>query len=420
MSDVRAHAPTVRSQFDGRDNSLNFLRLACAVVVLFVHAWALGGYGVIHFARYDPGTLAVDGFFVISGTLITRSWCRLNSPVAFIWHRFLRIMPAFWMSLLLVAGVCAPIAWLHDNNSLRGYLSATPHGPVQYVTDNIVPKMHFYDIAGTPRGVPFPPAGSLIPSGWDDSLWTLYWELVAYFGVLVLGLTRVIPRRRWLVLLATVASWMVLLLHTIHPAFGGVLLNNQTIPTALRFGLLFLSGAVLSLYDDRIRLSARGAVAAAAGVFGAFFLSQPLLLIVPCFAYLMLWLGVHLPCARIGARNDLSYGVYIYAFPIQQLFAVYGFYRYGFTAYFLATGAVAFAAAFISWNLVERPALMLKDGRRRRPAPVPISGRDAVPLAGIPAQAPAPAVESETVESSALGVRATPAPITSRTHDDPQ
>ncbi len=396
MTDVRTHAPTVRSQFDGRTNSLNFLRVACAVIVLIVHAWTLGGYGIVHFARYDPGALAVDGFFVISGVLITRSWCRLDSPAGFIWHRFLRIMPAFWISLLLVAGVCAPIAWFHTHGTLNGYLSATPHGPLQYVTDNIVPKIHFYDIAGTPSGVPFPPAGSILPVSWDASLWTLYWEIAAYLGVIVLGLTRVIPRRRWLVLLVTVSSWLVLLIHTIKPAFGGVLINNATIPTALRFGPLFLSGAVLSLYEDRVRVSGRWATAAAAGVFGAFFLSQPLLLIVPCLAYLMLWLGIRLPCARIGARNDLSYGLYIYAFPIQQLFAVYGFYRYGFVAYFLVTGAAAVVTAYVSWNLAERPALMLKDVLRRRPVPVPTSGPDAVPLAGIPAQSPAPSAEATT------------------------
>ena len=73
---------------------------------------------------------------------------------------------------------------------------------------------------------------------------------------------------------------------------------------------------------------------------------------------------------RVGARNDYSYGVYIYAFPVQQILADLGVYRAGFPVYTAVTLLVTGVAAYGSWHLVEKRALLLKD----RPFPVPVPG----------------------------------------------
>jgi peptidoglycan/LPS O-acetylase OafA/YrhL len=91
---------------------------------------------------------------------------------------------------------------------------------------------------------------------------------------------------------------------------------------------------------------------------------------------LLLWLSVSLPkwTRRVGARNDISYGVYIYAFPLQQLLVVYGVGDLGYIPFLLASLACTFPVAAGSWYLVERPALKLKSRARRAkavPAAVP-------------------------------------------------
>jgi peptidoglycan/LPS O-acetylase OafA/YrhL len=85
-----------------------------------------------------------------------------------------------------------------------------------------------------------------------------------------------------------------------------------------------------------------------------------------------LWLGAHLPLQRVGARNDYSYGVYIYAYPVQQLLATWHAQRFGYWAYLglSVLGVAPFAAA--SWWVVEKRALRLKRldlGARRRSTP---------------------------------------------------
>ena len=77
-------------------------------------------------------------------------------------------------------------------------------------------------------------------------------------------------------------------------------------------------------------------------------------------AYPLLWLGAHLPFYWIGAKNDYSYGVYIYAYPLTQLLISLGAERVGFWPFMLLTASVTLAFAVASWWLVEKRALQLK------------------------------------------------------------
>lgn len=89
-----------------------------------------------------------------------------------------------------------------------------------------------------------------------------------------------------------------------------------------RLGAFFCAGALLFLFKDRIPFSKK-LTALSAGlilltvVTGTFqaFAGLPV-------AYLMIALGVHLPLRKFGAKHDVSYGMYIYAFPVQQILAL--------------------------------------------------------------------------------------------------
>ncbi len=140
----------------------------------------------------------------------------------------------------------------------------------------------------------------------------------------------------------------------------------------LSFVPLFLTGALLYLYRERIPDSGLLALA----LLGIFLVGcwLPLggpatifsgdnngpALLAPALAYPVLWLGVHLPFQRIGSRNDYSYGMYIYAFPIQILLVIWGLNRWGEGVYTVLCIVATFPAAMASWWLVERNALRLK------------------------------------------------------------
>jgi peptidoglycan/LPS O-acetylase OafA/YrhL len=155
------------------------------------------------------------------------------------------------------------------------------------------------------------------------------------------------------------------------PAFGDV--------NVAHFGYVFLLGAACALYAERIEIDDR--LGLLAGVIFLVTLRQGglLLLGVPAFAYLCLYLAVRLPLAGFDRHGDFSYGTYIYAFPLQQMLALHGLQRHGLAAFMAVSLVTATAAAFVSWHLIERPALRLKDwapwrrSRSGRPAETPDS-----------------------------------------------
>ena len=131
---------SLREGLRGHRNSLGILRLVLATLVIFSHAFPLGGWGTDPGLGWSKGQesiggFAVVGFFAISGYLIAKSGA--NADIAqFMWRRMLRIFPAFWLVLLVAAGIVGPIAWMLEGNSLRGYLSFTAGGPVSYLLAN--------------------------------------------------------------------------------------------------------------------------------------------------------------------------------------------------------------------------------------------------------------------------------------------
>ena len=129
---------------------------------------------------------------------------------------------------------------------------------------------------------------------------------------------------------------------------------------ALRLAVYFLMGVTLYFWRDRVRFDWRLATLAAAGcITGLYFgfndISFPL-----CGGYLTIFLGLSKRCELSWLRErDYSYGIYIYAFPIQQLM-IDVFPRGPWWLNALVSAPLIFGCAIISWNYIERPAIKLK------------------------------------------------------------
>ncbi len=116
----RVPASTIEQSFSAKRNSLNFLRLVLAIMVVFSHSITVGRFGSEWIlGKTTLGTVAVYGFFGISGYLIAGSAAR-NNAGRYLWQRFLRIFPAFWICLLVTALLFGTIAWLHLNRVSQG------------------------------------------------------------------------------------------------------------------------------------------------------------------------------------------------------------------------------------------------------------------------------------------------------------
>jgi peptidoglycan/LPS O-acetylase OafA/YrhL len=337
---------SLRHRFDAGRNHLTVIRLGLALAVAYVHSLAVGFGHQPAIGHTLVGDLAVDAFFILSGFLIAASYLRLGSVPRYLWHRFLRIMPGFWVCLLLTAVVVAPLVAVLQDRSAASVFSGPQSSP-DYVTANATLLMRQFGISGLPVGTP--EADVL-----NGALWTLFYEAVCYAGIIVLALLGALRQRPYLTLLAVAGLWAATVAHSL----GFTVIGQERM---LRLALLFLIGCAAWVYADRIPVHG-GLAAAAAVVLLVSLLIFPDYRVAagPAFAYLCLWLAVQRPPRR-PPTWDLSYGLYIYHWPIQSVLVAAGAAAWGEAAFVALSVPIALAVAVVSWHLVERPSLRMKN-----------------------------------------------------------
>jgi peptidoglycan/LPS O-acetylase OafA/YrhL len=403
--------PVLAEAFSGRANSINVLRLLCAYAVIVSHSWPLGlGRHDLGFAEFnrqtDLGKLGLAGFFVISGFLVTRSGAR-GSLARFAWHRALRIFPGYWVCILLLAFVLAPLLWLreHPGEGL-GALFSQPSTPLTYVTRQWWTATTQHGIAGLLTDTPRDNGHG---SSFNGTLWSLRYELLCYVLVAVLAVTAVLRRWRWGALALTGVLFVLALWRTAAdirlgagpdlPTVQLPLIAHVDLGQLANLALLFLIGACLYLFADRVPVSDRLAALCAIVFVGTLFTTGFFVLGQPAMAYLLLWLGVRLPSRLhgIGRRHDLSYGLYIYGWPIQITLVSLGLTRrdHGFPLWMACSLLLATGAAWLSWNVVERRALAWKDWQPALPTRLRRTERDVAAAGG-----PAPEEPRELLDSN--------------------
>jgi len=347
-------APTILSVFDPRANALNAIRLALALLVIVWHSFPLSGSQVSSAPlKQLLGETAVDSFFAISGFLILGSWLRNPQWSRYIAARVLRIFPAFWACLVVTAFVLAPLATMITTGLNYGATLSLENAT--YVLKNAGLRIFQPLIDGTPIGVPYPFA-------WNGSLWTLWWEFLCYLGILALGVIGLL-RRRWVIpglfLLATASL--------IPTAYGTV--DNFYAESAARFGVMFLAGATLRIYAHRIPLAWPIVAIALAVALASMLLPDYRIVGALPLAYGVFGLGALIKTPKLHFTHDLSYGTYIYAFPVQQVLASLRVYEWSFVGYVILSMGSTLILAAASWFLIERRAMRL---RPHRPSSTPL------------------------------------------------
>jgi peptidoglycan/LPS O-acetylase OafA/YrhL len=209
------------------------------------------------------------------------------------------------------------------------------------------------------------------PANWNAPLWTLAYEFSCYIAIALV--VSIVPRRFLgrAVLVLVVGATLICCVRTFTP-----LAVPESIFALARLGSFFAAGSALFMYRASVPMRLVPAIFALAlcvvlvfaqvfDVFGA----------VP-FAYLLMYLGITLPLQAVGARNDFSYCMYIYAYPVQLLLVI-GLGVRGVPVWLYVVLSVLLAAplAIGSWFLVERNAMSLKrltsKGRSSRSVPAP-------------------------------------------------
>jgi peptidoglycan/LPS O-acetylase OafA/YrhL len=219
----------------------------------------------------------------------------------------------------------------------------------------------------------------------ERCLWTLIFEVFCYLAVAGFGVVGLL-NRRWFIPAAfvLVLTWSVLLppwsafadkldlKQKIDPGAAWLVLEAVT----ARLLVMFLAGALL--YQLRNLIPARWSLVAMSVVIVLAAMLMPNYRLVGAIplAYAIIVSGALIHNERLRLRTDLSYGVYIYAFPIQQLLVICGLGIMNPIVFAIIAAIATLPLAALSWFVVEKPAMSLKSRLTRRSiAPAKHEGR---------------------------------------------
>jgi peptidoglycan/LPS O-acetylase OafA/YrhL len=365
-ADSARTSQSISEALNGHRNSLGLLRLVFAALVIVDHAVILGGFGdspllALTRGQVSVGAFAVAGFFTISGYLITKSGMTTDI-LQYLWRRGLRIFPAFWVVLVVGAFIVGPTIWLIEGRALGDYFTFGSDGPFSHLRADWKLTMHSFGIFDVFRDTtPYGRAtGASVLNG---SLWTLAYEWACYLLIGVFVLVGVLKRARALILATTAVFLLAEVIALVAPAALPVVVPVFADNNFVTLTLTFLFGACIAAYGDRIPFLDGLGLFAGIVVIATLYNGGFQLVGTAALAYFVLYVAARLPrrVQWIGAKNDYSYGLYIYGFLVTQILVYAGLHHAGYLPLVLASLALSGGLAWLSWHGVEKRAMALKD-----------------------------------------------------------
>lgn len=300
------------SKYRSRENNINLLRFIAASMVIYSHMAVLLGQEQPAVMDQSLGAIAVNVFFLLSGYLIASSWTHSACFMSYLIRRIARIFPALIVVVLATVFVVGPVA---TTLTMKEYFLNLETW--QYLKTATIFFIE-YELPGVFEGLPYPNAV-------NGSLWTLRVEFTMYLIVPILYMLLMRAGKARRSLLVTFLS-LVLLAHFIT-SFDQVSAPNS-LTHGFRLAAYFFTGVVI--YDLNM-IKHFNAQYAAAALLLMLILASETGLYCDIAMYVLVSLFAFGFCfesnpkfARCFIKNDFSYGIYIWAFPIQQCLVQFG------------------------------------------------------------------------------------------------
>lgn len=335
------------------NNNFDFLRFLFASFVIFSHSYALMG-DISKDPLFPPSgrvfsEIGVCGFFAISGYLIYQSLHRSSSLFSFIRKRLLRIVPGLFVAILFVTLIIGPVV---SSYSISAYFSST--GTWVYAIKNML----------------LIPGSSTLPGAFinnpttavNGSLWTLRYELLLY-GLLSLLYFVPVSKRRIIipVVLIILLCCLFLSRYNLIPLNAS---DQKFLYYFVVLGSYFVGGTLLSLFPEVLnkRKSILLLLSTVIFLISLFSFQKELtVLSVLSFTVMVITFGLHFfPVLNFSKyTGDVSYGTYIYAYPIQQALITW-LHPGNVWALMLPAFLLSWIAGLLSWHLVEQKFIRRK------------------------------------------------------------
>ena len=362
IATVRREAPlgeTLATRFDPRANNFDLVRIILAIVVVFCHCFSLNGShsepigDILHYGY--GGTLAVYGFLVISGFLVTRSLCD-RSLDDYVFSRIVRIIPALALITLVEVFVIGPI---FSEANWWVFLTYVGFRHLWNVTVFGLDSQMYSVFRHTNP-----------PWLMNGSLWTIPIECSFYVLLPILTLAVGLRRSIGLLFLLSLGGQVIARRAGLsYEAPGESLFTNVHVYPFVDLASYFLAGSAAWIARDRIPFNVGALALSLIGLYAAAGVALSDLALKLFLPYLVLYISL---AGELGSRlkrllGDLSYGTYLFGFPVTLCVLAASGQHISTAALFAVTIAITLACAWLSWRFVERPCLRLKPTMPRRP-----------------------------------------------------
>jgi len=330
---------------DHRRNNFDLLRLFAAFGVLLSHSFGILGKGfqqpTIYYgsSRLIFSDIGLFIFFTISGYLVTQSLFNSKTIIDYLWKRFLRI----WPGLVMVNIFCFVMGAMVTNFSVKEYLLQSSSWLYLLKNSSLLTMQYHIDGVFT----------SLRNTAVNASLWTILLEIKFYVALTLLRFHSFSSNR----ILLIVGFAGICVVRAIQFSMDN---KNETLDAYLLFGSYFYLGCLLHFYKKYHRFKWIYALI----LWGCFFIIpiQPIkeILLTLSIGYTILVLGNAKQIFDLKG-NDISYGFYLFAFPVQQLVLLATGYEINPWMHILYSSLITIALAMASWHFIEKRFLLRKN-----------------------------------------------------------
>lgn len=329
------------------NNNFDLLRLTGALLVMFSHAYGQMAdpsreilYRLTNHHIF-MGNIGLMIFFVISGYLVTQSLLQTASVKKYIARRILRIYPAYIVNMLLLLFILGAI------------LTSLPLG--DYFSNRLTWKFLYENILIIPSSHILP--GVFNETDVNPSAWTVPFELKLYLLLLLIYLIPFLSFK-WKIGLV---FFVCLILGLFVPVVLLQRITGHNLNVWYSLGFYFISGSLLNAFKDKIPIHYIGIFILVTVLLVTHLLGLPgNFLKLLCITYTIIWLGTRTPVI-LKLKWDLSYGIYLYAAPVQLALSQLSHHSLPLWQYNLISTPIIVLLAALSWNLVEKKAKILKN-----------------------------------------------------------
>jgi peptidoglycan/LPS O-acetylase OafA/YrhL len=322
-------------------NCFDFLRFFFAFDILLAHLWELSESNRLFFlSTISNSSIAVKGFFVISGFLVAKSYSNRTSLKEYFIKRVKRILPAYVFVILFTTLFLS----VSSNYGLYSYFTSI--STYQYVAWNLV-FLNFIH--------------PCLPGIFDDNLmcavngalWTLKIE-EGFYIILPFVFYLITKFKKPFLVLLLLYILSVLYFYGIQFYFNKPLFAKQ-LPGYLSY---FVVGIFLFLnFSDLLKHKLKIAIISITILLVSNYFSSNSNIFYPAaLGSVVIIAAYSLPFFNnFGKYGDFTYGLYIFHFPIIQLFRHYNLFE-KHDPYFIGVVVVllSFLLAIFSWFVIEK------------------------------------------------------------------